>query len=108
MHDSTLRRGQRRAAPDEVSDPVGCPGFADGEPCGIDSKQIKDYDAHAVYDDSAEWKDFGYAVSDSINVGIPGESGPWPEDCVAKPGQVVCIYADIWYTVVSLLDAWLP
>lgn len=91
----------------QISDPYACAGFADDPGCPFDGK-TKSWDAPIRYDgDKVKWSDLknvigaaGWPVEKSIKTGQPGKDGAAP-DCAAKPGETVCLFADLWHTQFS-------
>lgn len=90
----------------QVSDPFACHGYENDPSCPLPSNIIKSQAVGADIPDEAVYNDFGYAVAPLIHTGLPGHSVPWPQgnECTAKPGEVVCMHADLWHTVVSVVS----
>ena len=84
----------------QLSDTLTCGGEGDGRvDCGMtDGDQIAT-ELFANSGDTGVWIDGGFEVSESV------WTGKYWGDCKAKPGDRVCVWAEIWHTSVSILCA---
>lgn len=89
----------------QVNDAQYCDGFADASSCPLDRDNLRNQNVHANVPEGAEWNDFGYDVLSMLSTRFSGtaDSRYLPTgDCTARPGETVCMHADMWHTAVSI------